>query len=193
MEPAPARPPPRAVDTLSCLLAYHGPGRELVARLKYRNARATVAWLALGMAQRAGRAGAEGVDTVTWVPTSARRRRRRGFDQAELLARAFARRLDLPCRPLLRRRPGPAQTGLPLAARRAGPHLQARGPVPARVMVVDDVVTSGATLTAAAAALRAAGAHEVHAVTAASTPLQRTLKDVPVPTDATLRGDRRAT
>ena len=182
MEPAPARPPPRGLDGVAALLAYRGPGRELVARLKYRNGRAAVAWLALGMA---GLAPADS-QAVTWVPTTPVRRRRRGFDQAELLARAVARRLGLPCRPMLRRHRGPAQTGQPLEARRQGPRLEpGRVGPPRRVLLVDDVVTSGATLAAAAAALRRAGAVEVHAVLAASTPL----KELRPATDATLRGE----
>jgi predicted amidophosphoribosyltransferase len=156
------------------VLAYDGPARELVARLKYRNARSAVPWLAAAMATRVEPVG---LRVVTWVPTTAKRRRSRGYDQAEVLARSVARRLGLPCRPLLRRQPGPAQTGRPLEQRRTGPRLRApsRDAVPDAVLLVDDVVTSGATLAAAALALRAAGAKRVDAVTAASTPLKMTL------------------
>jgi predicted amidophosphoribosyltransferase len=151
--------------------AYAGPGRELLARLKYRNARGAVPWLTAAMAAVVDR---DGLTAVTWVPTTTRRRRGRGFDQAELLARALARRLGLPCVRLLRRHPGPPQTGRPVAERRTGPRLEAvpTRVVPVAVLVVDDVVTSGATLSAAALALRGAGARRVDAVTAASTPLK---------------------
>jgi len=167
LRPAPALPPPGGVDSCGALLAYDGVGRELVARLKYRNARAALPALARGLAALAD-PGA--VDAVTWVPTTAARRRARGFDQAELLARAVARALRLPCRGLLRRHPGPPQTGRPLEGRRSGPSFAPRRRAPARVLLVDDVVTTGATASAAARALRAAGTREVHVVAAARTP-----------------------
>ena len=171
LEPPPRRPPPRGLDRLTAPFAYVGGGRELVARLKYRNARAAVPWLAAAIA---GTVDAAGLQAVTWVPTTTRRRRSRGFDQAEILARAVARHLGLPCVRLLRRHPGPAQTGRPLAERRIGPHVTVVRPraVPGAVLVVDDVVTSGATLATAAMALRRAGATRVDGVTAASTPLK---------------------
>ena len=160
-------PPPPGLDGCGALLAYEGVGREVVARLKYRNARATVPWLAEGMAAlAAGRV----TDVVTWVPTTGARRRARGFDQGEILARAVARRLVLPCRPLLRRLSGPPQTGASRAARLTGPRLVLRRGASVagrRVLLVDDVVTTGGTLVAAARVLRAAGAAQVTAVAAA--------------------------
>jgi predicted amidophosphoribosyltransferase len=170
LRPAPALPAPMAVDGCAALLAYEGAGRELVARLKYRNARSSVPFLARGMAALA----TGEIDVVTWAPTTPARLRGRGFDQARLLARAVARRRGLPCRPLLRRGAGPAQTGRDAAARRLGPVFAGRGPVRGRrVLLVDDVVTTGATVSAAARALRAAGAVEVHVVAAARTPPTR--------------------
>jgi ComF family protein len=169
--PAPPLPCPVGLDACVAVLSYDGVGRELVARLKYRANRAALASVAAAMARRVER---HDVDIVTWVPTSSQRRHRRGFDHAELLARAIARALGLPCRCLLRRRPGPPQTGRSLVERRRGPAFDVRRdvsrPSPARVLLVDDVVTSGATVTAAAVALRAAGAVEVRAVVAARTP-----------------------
>jgi predicted amidophosphoribosyltransferase len=165
LRPAPALPDPPGVDAFRAALAYEGAGREIVARLKYRNERAALAWLADRMAAVAP----AGAQVITWAPTTTRRRRRRGFDQAELLARAIAARLDLPCRSLLRRRPGPPQTGRSRSDRQRGPYFTARRGAD-HVLVVDDVCTTGATLAAASAALRRAGAAAVVAVTAARTP-----------------------
>jgi predicted amidophosphoribosyltransferase len=167
VRPAPSLPPPAGVDGCAAVLAYEGVGRELVARLKYRNARSVVPFLVREMAALVG---PEPFDVVTWVPTTPARRRRRGFDQAEVLARAVARRLRTPCRGLLSRRPGPSQTGRSLAERRHGPVFAARPGVPARVLLVDDVVTSGATASAAARSVRGSGARQVHVVVAARTP-----------------------
>jgi predicted amidophosphoribosyltransferase len=149
------------------LLAYDGPARRLLSRLKYANERAALRGLATALAG----AAPPGAGVVTWVPTTTARRRERGFDQAELLARAVARRLRLPCRPLLRRAPGPPQTGRSRAERRAAPPaFTARRPAAGPVLLVDDVVTTGASAAAAARTLRRAGAPRVLLLAAARTP-----------------------
>jgi predicted amidophosphoribosyltransferase len=169
--PAPSAPPPRGVDAWCAAFAYEGVAREIVARVKYRGAHAAVEWLAREMvATGRGWPALDGVDVVTWAPTTVARRRGRGFDHAELLARQVARRLGLPVRSLLRRDPGPPQTGLAAADRRRGPGFTSRRRAPARVLLVDDVATTGATLAAAAGILRRAGAVSVIALTAARTP-----------------------
>lgn len=173
LRPAPPLVPPPGVDACLALLAYEGAGRELVARLKYRNHRAVVPGLAAAMASLlTGPDGADlDVDLVTWMPTTPARRRQRGYDQAELLARAVARHLHRPCPRLLLRRPGPPQTGRPLAERRRGPQVLALRRVDGvAVLLVDDVVTSGSSARVSAQALRSAGARSVVVLAAARTP-----------------------
>jgi predicted amidophosphoribosyltransferase len=163
-----AAAPPPGVDAWWAAFAYEDVAREVVARVKYRNVRGAVPWLATAMVEALP--PTLDVDVVTWAPTSRARRRARGFDPAEALARPLGRRLRLRTAALLDRRPGPPQTGLAGAARRVGPQFVPRRGAPPRVLVVDDVATTGATLAAAAHALRQAGARVVVAVTAARTP-----------------------
>lgn len=170
---------PAGLDRCRSLLSYEGVGRELIARLKYRNARSAVAWLATGMASLVARWVADaGIDVVvTWAPTTSARRRARGYDQAQVLASAVAAELALPCRNLLRRHPGPPQTGRSREERWHGPAFTSRGP-PARtgggaVLLVDDLLTTGATLSSAAATLRSGSASVVVGLTAGRTPRHR--------------------
>ena len=162
-------PPPEPLSGLWAAFAYVGAGRELLARLKYRNQRSSVRWLASAMAA----ALPPGLPAValTWAPTSHQRRRRRGFDQAELLARALGRELGLPVVALLKRVDAAGQTGRSRSQRSRAPEFSSRRPPPATVLLVDDVVTTGATLQAAAQSLIREGANRVDAVVAGATPL----------------------
>ena len=149
--------------------AYTGTGRELLARLKYRNQRSSVRWLAAAMA--AALPPGLAVDAVTWAPTSPQRRRRRGFDQAELLARALGREAGWSVASLLRRVDAAGQTGRNRSQRSRAPVFDSPRPPPPKVLVVDDIITTGATLQAAAKSLIRAGAERVDAVVAGATPL----------------------
>jgi ComF family protein len=168
-----ARPAPIAPAGIVVASAYSGRVRDVLLGLKYRNRRLVTAHVSGLLARRlAATPGVDAVDVVTWAPTSGPRRHRRGFDQAELIARAVAAQLGIPCRRLLEREGNlPAQTGSTRQQRLRGPrfrvHPRAAG---RRVLVVDDVVTTGATLASAANFLHRAGAADVVLAAVAATP-----------------------
>ena len=171
---------PGGLTSLHAAFAYEGRTRTVMAALKYRGATAVVQWLADAMVtsmtdrlpDRLPGGGGHPPSWVTWAPTTAARRRERGFDQAELLATAVASRLDLPVVRSLRRRGSSHQTGQSRSARLGARDLfdPVVGTPPAPVLLIDDVCTTGATLSAAAAVLLGAGAGVVHALVAARTP-----------------------
>lgn len=168
---APALSAPPGVDQLVAAYDYVDVARELVARVKYRNARGPVRLLGAAMADALRSRGVAAPTNVSWVPTTTERRRARGFDHAALLAKAVASSLGATAVPLLTRAAGPPQTGRRAPERRDGPRFAARSTiVPEELLLVDDVVTTGASLQAAALALRAAGCGEIVAVVAARTP-----------------------
>jgi len=152
-------------------LAFTGRVRSVVLGMKYRNRRAVGRHLAGLVVNRLVELHAyQDIDVITWAPTTAKRRRERGFDHGELLAQTVARQLGLPCRRLLERRGSGSQTGRTRAERLVGPSFVARpGIEGVRVLVLDDVVTTGATLASAQDALERAGA-EARLVAVAATP-----------------------
>ena len=173
--PPPARRTEWREGGVISALAFTGRVRDVLLGFKYRNRRQVGAHLAGIVVNRVLAAGVRpgvDVDAVTWAPTSRRRRRERGFDQAEVVARRVALQLGLPAQRLLERDDaGHEQTGLDRARRLHGPTFRARpGLARARVLLIDDVVTTGATLRAAADALYAAGAWTVVTAAVAATP-----------------------
>ncbi len=139
--------------------SYRGEAGRLVRGLKFAGDRRAVGHLGVGLAGLVP-------DVVTWLPTTAARRGRRGADQARVLARAIGRALRgmgdgssgrVPARHLLLRAPGIGQTERSGAERHRGPVLRARpGTVPsgACVLLVDDAITTGATMDAAVVAFQ---------------------------------------
>jgi predicted amidophosphoribosyltransferase len=102
-------------------------------------------------------------DAVTWVPPTSAALARRGFDHARGIAAPLAATLAVPLLPMLVRRAARDQRALGRSARalNAARTFSASGPVPRRVLIVDDVLTTGATLDAASSTLLEAGAGEV--------------------------------
>ena len=156
-------------DRTFSLGSYHEQLREAVLLLKRRGTEAPVHALAGELWQRYGaEIAAEGIDVVVPVPMHWWRRMRRGWNAPELTASLSAARLkvrDYP-RLLVRRRATKPQSGLTATERRENVRrafavrlgYQVRG---ANVLLVDDILTSGATCSEAAATLKRAGAAKV--------------------------------
>jgi ComF family protein len=159
--------PPPGIDAARSAFLYAGPVSRAIKGMKFAGWRALADHLAAAMAEVWDLGSA---DVVTWVPLARRRRARRGFDQAEVLARAVAPRLGVPTRPLLTRvRETPAQARRGGRDRRSALEdaFRAARAAPVRVILVDDVLTTGATAEACAGALKAAGSGRVRVLTAA--------------------------
>ena len=156
-----------AFDSLRAAYVFEGRVRDAVHAVKYQGATAAVGPLIAAVDLRSL---PDALDRVVPVPMAGRRRRVRGFNQAHLFATRLGDRIGVPVdsRALRRTRAAPPQARQPdLEARRRnvrGAFTAERSRVHGRrILVVDDVTTSGATLDACAQALRAAGAESVHA------------------------------
>lgn len=165
-------PRPREVLEVRSAGLHEGPLREAVLKLKFHRKPVLAAPLG-GLIAEAARPVIRSwrPDALVPVPIHWTRRLERGFNQSELLAEQAGRRLGLPVVPALRRlRPTPPQLGLSAAERSVnlrGAFGLVRGASLAgrRLVLIDDVTTTGATLSECAAALRGAGAAAVFAVT----------------------------
>ncbi len=162
--------------TETCVAAfrYEGEVRESILRYKFRGVTAYGEAYAGFLAKQLDESQIS-CDIITWVPLSRRRLRHRGYDQARILAEETAKILGLPCAKLLEKRVHTkAQSGIRNAQQRrknakgvyvcCAPELAAGK----RVLLIDDIVTTGATLTECAAVLKKAGCGAVIAAAAAS-------------------------
>ena len=155
-------------------LAYRDRVRDGVHHFKFEGSRACAEPFGELMAQCLQDHLPEEVDAITWAPLNRKRKRKRGFDQAELLARAVGRRQNLPVISVLRKvHNTQPQSALTQADQRRanakGAYCLREGVEVAglRLVLVDDVVTSGATLSECAFQLRKAGAQRVWCLTLA--------------------------
>jgi ComF family protein len=155
--------------------AYSSPMARAVVMLKYQRVTPLAGWFAGKLVPLVRASAAQfAADVIVPVPLHRARERERGYNQAELIARALSKHLRLPCRShlLVRTRPRPEKQRLTVRERwqsvrnafdmRAGAQVDKL-----RVLLLDDVLTTGATLDACSRALRDAGAAYVAALTVA--------------------------
>ena len=156
--------------------SYTEPVRGSIHRYKFGDCRFYAGFYADSMAAVLCQEPHFAADLVTWVPVSKKRRRRRGYDQAELLAKALAKRLEVPavsC--LVKLRDNPAQSGIRDRDERKKNVSGVYAPNPAAdiagksILLVDDVITTGATVEECSKVLRKSGASGVFCAAAAMT------------------------
>ena len=155
-------------------LYYMGDVRESFCRYKFQGAEGYAGPYARWMADCVRDHVEGGFDLITWAPLSRKHLRKRGYDQAKLLACRMAKELGREAAPLLRKpRDVKTQSGLGGAEERKANVLGAYEPLSGaevagkRVLLVDDIITTGATLSECARVLRTAGAASVVCVTLA--------------------------
>ena len=162
------RPP--AVDAFFVRWRYRDRVRDMVLGAKYRADKGRLLLMAEGMLTLLP--AIPTVDVVIPMPMSQRRLWQRGFNQTHIIGRVIARALDVPLnKALLIKHHRPPQSRLHThgARRRNIRHaFTCHNPVPARVLLIDDVATSGATLNEAARILKQHGAIQVYALVAAA-------------------------
>ena len=161
-----------------CVYPYEGEVRRGVHRFKFRGAAQNGEIFGVLLASRVRETGlSEQIDLVCYVPCHPKVKRKRGYAQAQKLAKPLARDLGLPLEPLLEKRRNTRPMYQLKAAQRRANVLGAFGVVPGkealvrsrRVLVVDDVLTTGSTLSECARVLREAGAREVYGAVFART------------------------
>lgn len=147
---------------------YVAPVRDSLLRYKFHGATHYVDCYGELLAACVSSQLAGQYDLITWVPISRRRRRKRGYDQTKLLCHALCRQLDRPAIQTLRKTVNnPAQSSLDSAERRRANVLGVYEAVrperfaEKRILLIDDIVTTGATLSECSRVLLTAGAKEV--------------------------------
>lgn len=155
------------VDEWTALWYYEKDVRQSLLRYKFRRVIAYAGAYGRLLAMKVSRELPEDIDVVTWVPIGPKRLRKRGYDQSEELAKRIALELELPVQRLLRKpRDNKAQSGISTAeARRAnvlGVYEPAGSCRDRNVLILDDILTTGSTVSECARVLKTAGAKKVY-------------------------------
>ena len=166
---------PQFLDSFTAVWYYESSVRASLLRYKFHAERSYAASYGRLLAMRLQEEYPEGFDLLTWVPVSRLRRFRRGYDQVELLARSVGRELGMEPVPVLKKiRHNRPQSSLGSdAVRRANVLGAYRLKDPERilgkkVLLLDDILTTGATVSECARVIRTAGAKEVHCAAVAA-------------------------
>ena len=157
------------LDSWAAVWYYEGNVRSSIIRYKFHHARHYARVYGPLLAMKLLQAHPEGVDLLTWVPVSPLRKFTRGYDQVELLAQAVGQELGMePVRTIRKIRHNRPQSGIVGEAQRRANVLgvyRILDPELVRdkkVLLLDDVMTTGATVGEAARVILTAGAKEVH-------------------------------
>ena len=163
------------LDSFTAVWYYEDNVRRSLLRYKFYNARSFARGYGKLLAEKVRRENPNGFDCITWVPVSPRRKRERGYDQVELLAKAVCEELAMEPVPLLKKvhhnRPQSGISGLEerranvLGAYRA---ISPEAIAGKRILLLDDILTTGATAGECARVLRTHGAKEVHCAAVAA-------------------------
>ena len=164
------------LDSWVAIWYYKGYIRSSILRYKFGRARHYAHGYGRILAMKLAEEYPDGFDVLTWVPISFLRKWVRGYDQVELLANAVGRELGMEPKPLLKKmRHNPPQSGIVGDAKRRANVLgiyraeQEEEIIGKRILLLDDILTTGATAGECARVLLTVGAAEVHcAVVAAS-------------------------
>ncbi len=163
------------LDSFTAVWYYEGNVRRSLLRYKFRGVRSYADGYGRLLAMKLLQTNPEGFDALTWVPVSPLRKLRRGYDQVELLAEAVGRELGMTPVPLLKKvRHNRPQSGIRDAAKRRGNVLgvyreENRALISGkRILLLDDILTTGATAGECARVLLTAGAKEVHCAAVAA-------------------------
>ena len=162
------------LDSFAAVWYYEGNVRRSILRYKFRNARHYAAGYGRVLAMRLQQEHPEGFDRITWVPISAKRKWKLGYDQSELMANAVGQELNVTTEALLRKiRDNPPQSGMAAEQRKANvlgvyEPICREAAAGKRILLVDDVFTTGSTAEECARVLLTAGAKEVHAAAIAA-------------------------